>query len=129
MERQVPISGSEWQVMKLIWSDPPQTLPELLDKLKSTGWSKTTIQTYLARLVRKGALTTQRRGKGYLYYPAVSEEACQLAESQDLLDRVYGGSLSRMVLGFVRGGQLSPEELAELKALIDREEAAHDDPQ
>ena len=129
MERQVPISGSEWQVMKLIWSDPPQTLPELLDKLKSTGWSKTTIQTYLARLVRKGALTTQRRGKGYLYYPAVSEEACQLAESRDLLDRVYGGSLSRMVLGFVRGGQLSPEELAELKALIDREEAAHDDPQ
>lgn len=129
MERQVPISGSEWQVMKLIWSDPPQALPELLDKLKSTGWSKTTIQTYLARLVRKGALTTQRRGKGYLYYPAVSEEACQLAESRDLLDRVYGGSLSRMVLGFVRGGQLSPEELAELKALIDREEAAHDDPQ
>ena len=129
MERQVPISGSEWQVMRLIWSDPPQTLPELLDKLKSTGWSKTTIQTYLARLVKKGALTTQRRGKGYLYYPAVSEEACQLAESRDLLDRVYGGSLSRMVLGFVRGGQLSPEELAELKALIDREEAAHDDPQ
>lgn len=129
MERQVPISGSEWQVMKLIWSDPPQTLPELLDKLKSTGWSKTTIQTYLARLVRKGALTTQRRGKGYLYYPAVSEEACQLAESRDLLDRVYGGSLSQMVLGFVRGGQLSSEELAELKALIDREEAAHDDPQ
>ena len=129
MKRQVSISESEWQVMKLIWSDPPQTLPELLDKLSGTAWSKTTIQTYLARLVKKGALTTRRQGKGYLYYPAVSEEACQLAEGRDFLGRVYDGSMSKMVLGFVRGGQLSPEELAELKALIDREEAAHGGPQ
>ena len=45
MKRQVSISESEWQVMKLIWSNPPQTLPELLDKLSGTAWSKTTIQT------------------------------------------------------------------------------------
>src|SRR5699024_9589970 len=109
MKRQVSISESEWQVMKLIWSDPPQTLPELLDKLSGTAWSKTTIQTYLARLVKKGALTTRRQGKGYLYYPAGSEEACPLAVG--------------------RGGQVSQEELAELKALIDREEAAHGGPQ
>ena len=72
MKRQVSISESEWQVMKLIWSDPPQTLPELLDKLSGTAWSKTTIQTYLARLVKKGALTTRRQGKGDLDYPAVA---------------------------------------------------------
>ena len=125
----ISISESEWQVMQAVWSGPPKTLPEILSSLQATGWSKTTIQTYLARLVKKGALTTRRQGKGYLYYPAVSEEACQLAEGRDFLGRVYDGSLSKMVLGFVRGGQLSPEELAELKALIDREEAAHGGPQ
>ena len=57
MEQHLSISESEWRVMKIVWSNSPQTLPEILDRLKETGWSKTTIQTYLARLVKKGALT------------------------------------------------------------------------
>ena len=108
--------------MKIVWSNSPQTLPEILDRLKETGWSKTTIQTYLARLVKKGALTTKRQGKGYLYYPAVSENDCQLAESRSFLSRVYDGSLSKMVMGFVKSGNLSLEELNELKSLIDQQE-------
>ena len=122
MEKQLSISESEWRVMKIIWNDCPQTLPEILDRLKETGWSKTTIQTYLARLVKKGALSTKRQGKGYLYSPAVSESDCQLAESRSFLSRVYDGSLSRMVMGFVKSGELSQEELNELKSLIDQPE-------
>lgn len=122
MEKQLSISESEWRVMKIILNDCPQTLPEILDRLKETGWSKTTIQTYLARLVKKGALSTKRQGKGYLYYPAVSESDCQLAESRSFLSRVYDGSLSRMVMGFVKSGELSQEELNELKSLIDQPE-------
>ena len=93
--------------MKILWANSPQTLPEILDRLKETDWSKTTIQTYLARLVKKGALLTKRQGKGYLYYPAVSESDCQLAESRNFLRRVYDGSLSRMVMGFVESGTCS----------------------
>ena len=107
--------------MKIVWNDSPRTLPEILDKLKETAWSKTTIQTYLARLVRKGALYTKRQGKGYLYYPAVSENECQLAESRNFLSRVYDGSLSKMVMGFVKNGNLSNEELNELKSFLAEE--------
>ena len=114
--------------MKVVWSGPPKALPEILSALQFTGWSKTTIQTYLSRLVKKGALTTQRQGKGYLYYPTLSQSQCQIEQSRSFLHRVYDGSLSKMVLGFVESGSLSPEELEELKALIDRQEkndAAH----
>ena len=127
MKAQVSISESEWQVMKIIWSDPPRTLPEILDRLGDTGWSKTTIQMYLARLVKKGALSTKRQGKGYLYYPAVSEADCQLAESRTFLKRVYDGSLSKMVMGFVKSGNLSDRELKELKELIERQEESDAD--
>ena len=126
MKPQLSISESEWQVMKIIWNDPPLTLPEILERLSSSGWSKTTIQTYQARLVKKGALTTHRQGKGYLYYPAVTETDCQLAESQNFLSRVYDGSLSKMVLGFVQGGKLSQKELEELKKLIASQEDTND---
>lgn len=122
MSNRISISESEWQVMKIIWNDPPQTLQEILEKLKHTDWSKTTIQTYIARLVKKGALSTKRQGKGYLYYPAISECECQLAESQNFLRRVYDGSLSSMVSGFVKSKSLSREELDALKALIEEQE-------
>ena len=112
--------------MQAVWSGPPKTLPEILSSLQATGWSKTTIQTYLARLVKKGALITQRQGKGYLYYPALSQSQCQLEESKSFLHRVYGGSLSKMVLGFVESGTLSPQELEELKALVNQQEQRHD---
>lgn len=122
MNQQISISESEWRVMKIIWNDPPQTLQEILQKLKGSEWSKTTIQTYLARLVKKGALTTERQGKGYLYYPAVSETNCQLAESRHFLNRIYNGSLAQMVKGFVSSGNLSDSELNELKKLIVEQE-------
>lgn len=116
------ISESEWTVMKVVWDAPPKSLQEILSSLKDTAWSTTTIQTYLARLVKKGALTTQRQGKGYLYFPAVSEKECQLAESRSFLGRVYNGSLSRMVSGFVKSGNLSKEELEALRQLLEEQE-------
>ena len=122
MPAYISISESEWTVMKIIWSEPPKTLQDILGSQKHTGWSTTTIQTYLARLVKKGALATERQGKRYLYYPAVSERDCQLAESRTFLNRIYDGSLSQMVKGFVKSGSLSQEEWEELKNLIASQE-------
>lgn len=118
----ISISESEWTVMKTIWNGPPKALQDILCSLKHTNWSTTTIQTYLARLVKKGALTTKRQGKGYLYYPAIDEDDCQLAESKTFLSRVYDGSLSQMVKGFVKSGNLSKDELNELKKFIIEQE-------
>lgn len=127
MKTNISISESEWAVMKIIWNEPAKTLQDILGSLKHTGWSTTTIQTYLARLVKKGALATERHGKGYLYYPAVSESDCQLAESKTFLSRVYDGSLSQMVKGFVRSGSLSVDELSELKEFIIEQEKSNAD--
>ncbi len=127
METNIPISESEWQVMKVVWEDSPKALQDILMGLQHTGWSTTTIQTFLARLVKKGMLTTQRQGKGYQYYPTISENECQITESKNFLGRVYDGSLSRMVSGFVKSGNLSAPELAELKRLISEQEAQHAD--
>ena len=47
MEQQLSISESEWRVMKIIWSNFLQTLQKILDMLRETGWSKTTILIFL----------------------------------------------------------------------------------
>ncbi len=42
------------------------------------------------------------------------------AESQGLLDRLFQGRLAPMVMHFSEGDKLSDEDIAELKALVER---------
>lgn len=62
-----------------------------------------------------------------MYYPAISENDCQLAEGKSFLRRVYDGSLSQMVKGFVKSGSLSEDELSELKKFIIEQEKSDAD--
>lgn len=121
----VSISESEWRVMKVLWEETPRTLNQIIDALNDTQWTTTTIQTYLARLVKKGALSTKRQGKGYLYSPNISEEKCQIAESESFLNRVFDGSVTNMVSGFIKSGNITDKELSALKALIEEQEDKH----
>ena len=62
------ISDAEWQVMKIIWMQGKQTSTDLIKVLeKRFSWSKSTIQTLLARLVEKECLTREKQGKSFVY--------------------------------------------------------------
>ena len=125
--RNVSISEAEWQVMKVLWESSPQPLTEIINHLADTGWSTTTIQTYLARLVKKKALSTERKGKGFLYTPTVSEQECQIAEGKSFLNRVFGGSVSSMVTSFIKSGNLSESEWEQLQKLVSEQERKRND--
>jgi len=118
----ISISESEWRVMKILWKEAPLTLNQIIGALNDTNWTITTIQTYLARLVKKGALSTKRQGKGYLYSPDISEEESQIAESEVFLKRVFDGSVASMASRFISSGAITDKELAALKALIEEQE-------
>ncbi|SNL18888.1 transcriptional repressor [Streptococcus pneumoniae] len=56
------ISDAEWQVMKIIWMQGEQTSTDLIRVLaEQFDWSKSTVQTLLARLVEKECLTREKR--------------------------------------------------------------------
>ncbi len=62
------ISDAEWQVMKIIWMQGEQTSTDLIRVLAERfEWSKSTIQTLLARLVEKECLTRKKEGKSFVY--------------------------------------------------------------
>ena len=114
------ISDAEWEVMLLLWQRAPQTAADVAAKLcPAHDWTERTVKTLLARLIKKGALTATPEGKRYLYEPAVSREDCVRQESRTFLDRVFGGSASPLLAHFVREGGLGPEEIEELRALLD----------
>jgi BlaI family penicillinase repressor len=113
------ISEAEWNVMRALWREPgasAQRVSELLDH--EPPWAAATIKTLLNRLVRKGALTFEKAGKSYRYFPACSEKDARAQEAESFLSRVFDGALSPMLAHFVNAHRLKPRELKELEQLI-----------
>lgn len=120
MKKMPRISESEWLVMRVLWRDAPLTANQVVAQLaSSTRWQPKTIKTLLTRLVAKKAVTYRKIGREYEYYPLVDEARSAKAESRSFLRRVYGGALAPMLAQFLEDESLSPEEIAELRRILD----------
>lgn len=120
------ISDAEWQVMKVLWTRSPRVASEIIDELApTTGWKPPTIKTLLSRLTEKGAIAIDRSGKHYQYSPLFQEAECVRAESRSFLDRLFGGSITPMVANLIEGDQLSPEQIAALRKMLDSADLRH----
>ena len=115
------ISDAEWEVMKAFWmKSAPCTANDIVEALAdNTDWKPNTIKTLIARLVKKNALGYKEEGRNYRYYPLVPEEECIKAENRSFLLKVYDGALKPMLVNFLQEEQLSPEEIEELKCILE----------
>lgn len=117
------ISDSEWLVMRMLWDKAPRTANDVVAALEPhTHWKPKTVMTLLNRLVKKGALSFDKRGRAYHYFPLVEESDCIRAESRSFLRRVFGGSLMPMLAHFLDEERLSRREIEELKRLLKQKE-------
>jgi BlaI family transcriptional regulator, penicillinase repressor len=116
------ISESEWLVMERLWQSAPQTASEIARGLRKTsGWADNTVRTLLTRLVEKGALRAEENAAGVRHFsPAVARESLVQAESASFLQRVFQGAAKPLLVHFASHARLSPEEVRELKRLLDQ---------
>lgn len=115
------ISEAEFEVMKIVWKYAPVSTNQVTGHLtRTTDWSPKTIQTLLKRLVTKGALTYEKRGRVFVYSPAVEENEYVDQKSSSFLERYYDGHISSMVSAYLENGRLSKDELDELRALLNK---------
>jgi BlaI family penicillinase repressor len=114
------ITDSELQMMKIFWRENRVlTFTELRELEHTAGWKKTTVQTVMDRLRKKGTIVEvpgyDRRGDVAHYTPAVSEQEFRLEESETLLDKAFDGSAVKMVAALWQGGKLSDDEVQQLR--------------
>ncbi|TPG70178.1 BlaI/MecI/CopY family transcriptional regulator [Brevibacillus laterosporus] len=122
MTERPKISDSEWEVMKVLWSKKsPQTANDIIKALEGhKDWMPKTIRTLINRLVQKNAISYhQDKGRGYFYYPVVSQDDYLQVETKSFLQRLYGGALQPLLVNFLKDEKLSKEEISELKNILD----------
>lgn len=117
------ISVAEWEVMKVLWAQGPSSANQVIHALASTtDWHPKTVRTLLTRLVDKGVLDREKQGGLYVFTPCVEETACVRDESRSFLDRCFGGSLQPMLAHFLEHEDLSDEEIAQMRRLLDEKD-------
>ena len=116
----VILGQSEWIIMEKLWEQQPRTIMQLFHSLEvDPGWSKSTVNTLLGRMVDKGIIDYEDGGKARQYYPKIRREEAALAETEHLLSRVYKGSVGMMMSTLVRKRDLTKEEIQELYDILD----------
>lgn len=116
----------EFQVMKILWDlDRPACAWDVVNEWPEPKLAYTTVATYLKVLYEKGYLTYSKNkgeGKTHLFEPLVSRAEYTRRTMQGVKKDFFGGNLKSMFSYFIREENLTPEEIQELLASVEREE-------
>ena len=122
MNKQHPVTSSEWSIMELLW-ESPKTLMELVSTLAETvGWSKSTVTTMVRRMTEKGLIDFDTDGRTKLFHATVTREEVVAQETDSLLSRAYHGSLGLMLSAMVGSKGLKKSDIDELYAVLKKAE-------
>jgi predicted transcriptional regulator len=116
-------TASELEILRVLWVRGPSTVREVHDALrekKDLGY--TTVLKLLQIMTAKGTVRRDEGQRAHVY------EACQPATETkrqlvgDVLQRVFEGSASELMIHALEGRRTSKKELEELRSLLDEYE-------
>jgi len=112
----------ELQILKILWQRPPLPVRDVRDALAEQGrdLAHTSVITTLNTMVGKKYLKRTRQGKAYLFSPRVHQQEVCRGMLGDVVERVFDGSATAVMLALFDRAGLNPEELRDLRRLIDR---------
>ncbi|HUY90732.1 MAG TPA: BlaI/MecI/CopY family transcriptional regulator [Pirellulales bacterium] len=119
-DRTEPLTAAEWKVMNAIWRRKRCAAREVCEEARRKyGWAPSTVKTLLRRLVEKGYLRTTQVGNSFLYRPTRPALQSLQKAADTLLHNALEGTVGPLLAHMVKRSQLSADELAELRALLD----------
>lgn len=111
-------TDAELGILRVLWSRGPSTVRQVAEAMgREAGY--TTLLKLLQIMTEKRLVRRDESTRTHVYEAAYTEDQTQKQLITDLLDRVFDGSAAKLVLQALASSKTSPEELAEIKKLID----------
>ena len=115
------ITTSEWEVMKVIWENDFFTAGEIVKELTiEKNWAKTTINSFIQRLVEKGYISFRHTARYREYYALYTEKQCVVERMNDLTKSIYGSTLNLETKHFEFYGDNDTKYLKLLEKFADK---------
>ncbi len=117
--KKVRLGELQLKIMNVLWELGPATVAEVQERLENGGeLAYTTVATMLRKMEVRGLVKHKSEGRRFIYRPGVEPEAVSRTMVDDLIDRVFGGSLADAVSHLLETRDVSREELRQLERLI-----------
>ncbi len=119
------LTPAEFEIMDAVWNAGELTVTEILQTVNAENKRKlkrSTIQVQVGRLEEKGWLTHRKEGNKFIFQSTVPRNEASAAIALDIGERVFGGSCVELVKAFFSRSEVTPEEIRQLRELIDKYE-------
>jgi BlaI family penicillinase repressor len=113
----------ELEILRVLWDQGPSTVRAVMDTLarrRRVGY--TTVLKMLQVMTEKGLVVRNDRDRAHIYRPRESRRTVARRLAGDLLERAFDGSARQLVLHALEYKRAKPEELAEIRRLLDEME-------
>jgi BlaI family transcriptional regulator, penicillinase repressor len=112
------LTQRELDIMSVLWELGEATVTTVRDRV-DPELAYTSISSMIRTLELKGYVSHRRgEGKTHFYYPLIDAETAGESTLSRVLNKIYGGSPIKMLAHLVEQQDLSPDELARMRALL-----------
>lgn len=111
---------SELEILKILWNKENATVREVheeLSKNKDSGY--TTTLKLLQIMFEKGLVTRDDSNKTHIYQPAVTRQKTQKQFLDKMINTLFAGSSTQLVLQALGNQKASKDELEEIQKYLD----------
>ena len=113
---------AQLEIMDLLWDHEPLTVREVHERLSERRpVSYTTMLTQMQRMAEAGLLGRDTSARTHTYHTLLKREEVERTLFERLADRAFGGSTVNLALRALGDETPTAEELAELRAWVDRQ--------
>ena len=116
-------TASELEILRILWTRGPSTVREVYDALrekKTLGY--TSVLKFLQIMTTKGTVRRNETQRAHVYEACLPAEQTKRQLAGDMLQRVFEGSASQLMMHALAGSKASREEIEELRRLLDEHE-------
>ncbi len=112
----------ELAILKVLWQKTPQTVQGVREGLAATGreLAHSSVITVMNIMVRKGYLRRDKAGRAFEFTPLVEQQSVSRQMLGDIVNRVFDGSASAVMLELLETSDVDADEIAADRRLINR---------
>jgi predicted transcriptional regulator len=111
-------TDSELAILRVLWERGPSTVREVHEGLQDGG-GYTTVLKMMQIMTEKGLVVRDESQRAHVYSARATQQKTQRQLVTDLVERAFGGSPAQLAMQALSTKKTSPEELAELRRLLD----------
>jgi predicted transcriptional regulator len=119
-------TDAELEILRVLWERGACTVREVQEALngtKPTGY--TTVLKLMQIMTDKGLVRRDERQRAHVYEAQLAQEQTQRQLVSDLVERVFNGSASGLVMQALASKKTSASELSEIRKILDEVERGH----